>query len=763
MGNEPGKPLNPDELIRTRDIASLDAELQAKLLSKGQKYNLKVVIRGEKNTGKTCLWRRLRGLPFQEGYVPTPEMQVGNILWNYKVTDDGVKVEIWDVVDKAKKKKSRTDLKSDYNDSDSDSDPEISPEKLTSMIQQASLSASGGSFTLGLDSSNVRIYQGTHVVIMMVDPTKKWSYEYAKREIPKIPQNIFTLLIMNYRDMAEHRTVSEAEVRSWVESQKNPFLRTIEASMKNAYGLRGIVAFFSLPFLKLQRSYIEQQLAMNDKDYQVASDEFALLSGQEDYSSHLKVLDETRKAKKDKKIEVPVETVRVGNQAEKLQVEKLQVEKSQVENSKVQLEKSSPRKDQLKLSNPSQPAVPAANPAASVKQPAAPVTPAKQPAAPAAQPAVKEAAPSKGFFGRMFGLGGDTSAPAFKPDDSKKVVDDLKKIALKGGSGANLDEFETGDVDDGFFGGDDDEPKAANEEDSDDEDRNPMLMADEDIGEIPSDDEPAPAPKKSAFVSQVEIQDENDEFNPGDYETFQSDDENDPVPIDPSLVMPVQVEKPETPPSPVQQQPSPVKSPPPVKLQVEQPQPKSQGNFVVPPIQVEESSEEEETPKQKSKKATKGKKSKPKKSSRYEDSDSDSDAPNSMVIQNESFDDDDDEWPDSVMQANKGGDDDPFNVDLNGGDADFDSILKPIKPYPKATFAPRETAKSAESAKSAKNAESAKTAEANANYLGAVPMEEPKKEEKPKKKKGPPSNETPEEREARKRRIAAKKAKARKQ
>ena len=71
MGNDVSKavgsvPSNSTEISveeRDKEISRMDSQVRGRV-RKSVKYNMKIVIRGDRGTGKTMLWRRFQGLTF---------------------------------------------------------------------------------------------------------------------------------------------------------------------------------------------------------------------------------------------------------------------------------------------------------------------------------------------------------------------------------------------------------------------------------------------------------------------------------------------------------------------------------------------------------------------------------------------------------------------------------------------------------------------------------------------------------------------------
>ncbi|XP_035119371.2 rab-like protein 6 isoform X5 [Callithrix jacchus] len=253
-------------------LQSMNQALQRRF-AKGVQYNMKIVIRGDRNTGKTALWHRLQGRPFVEEYIPTQEIQVTSIHWSYKTTDDIVKVEVWDVVDKGKCKKRGDGLKMENDPQEAESE-------------------------MALDAEFLDVYKNCNGVVMMFDITKQWTFNYILRELPKVPTHVPVCVLGNYRDMGEHRVILPDDVRDFIDNLDSrppgsSYFRYAESSMKNSFGLKYLHKFFNIPFLQLQRETLLRQLETNQLDMDATLEELSVQQETEDqnYSIFLEMME----------------------------------------------------------------------------------------------------------------------------------------------------------------------------------------------------------------------------------------------------------------------------------------------------------------------------------------------------------------------------------------------------------------------------------------------------------------------------------------
>ncbi|XP_010874977.2 rab-like protein 6 isoform X4 [Esox lucius] len=253
------EPIQPRDKNIPAGMQSMNQSLQRRF-AKGVQYNMKIVIRGDRNTGKSTLWHRLQGKKFTDEYIPTQEIQATSIHWNYKTTDDVVKVEVWDVVDKGRSRKRGETLKVENEPQESDE--------------------------VALDAEFLDVYKNCNGVIMMFDITKQWTFNYILRELPKVPTHVPVCVLGNHRDMGDHRVILPDDIRQVIANLERPmgssYIHYAEASMKNGFGLKYLHRFFNIPFLQLQRETLLRQLETNQLDMDATLEELNVQQETED-------------------------------------------------------------------------------------------------------------------------------------------------------------------------------------------------------------------------------------------------------------------------------------------------------------------------------------------------------------------------------------------------------------------------------------------------------------------------------------------------
>ena len=261
-------------------------------------FNMKIIVRGARGTGKTMLLRRLTNKPFQIEYKPTAEIDVVNVSWSYKVTDELIKLEAWEIVDKA-----IVDRKELYSPTNVTQNDESMIDKIRRSVTSPTASwestkTKTGSHRVGaLDASLVDVYKSTSAVCFLVDPRKPDTLDYVVKEVSNVPSEVMCVVLINFKDTVHNKPtnvkIHQSDLQRLGFAAQHLDIVVFECCLKDCYGLKTLHNYLNLPFLALKEKAIAEKLRRIQEERLYAKQEINTYIQESDYVNHLDYLNAT--------------------------------------------------------------------------------------------------------------------------------------------------------------------------------------------------------------------------------------------------------------------------------------------------------------------------------------------------------------------------------------------------------------------------------------------------------------------------------------
>ncbi|KAG5489056.1 hypothetical protein JIQ42_00677 [Leishmania sp. Namibia] len=171
----------------------------------GTRYNMKVVLRGTRATGKSTLMARLSGHSLPARYKPSADLIASTmrLQGEHCAPHEGTKVDIWEVVEECRQWSASS--------SSASASTRMAVHIPTAQLHEA--------LRVATDARLLDVYAGCQLVIFMIDPRQRNSWEYAKQETLHVPPTTCILYALNFSDVGPFPAASGAvlldEVELW--------------------------------------------------------------------------------------------------------------------------------------------------------------------------------------------------------------------------------------------------------------------------------------------------------------------------------------------------------------------------------------------------------------------------------------------------------------------------------------------------------------------------------------------------------------------